>query len=52
MNRKQNLTIICITVFITVAACVASIKQIEKRKAVETELSSLKSLLDNVYKDD
>ena len=48
MNRKQNLTIICITVFITVAACVASIKQIEKRKAVETELSSLKSLLDNV----
>ena len=47
MNRKQNLTIICITVFITGAACVASIKQIEKRKAVETELSSLKTLLDN-----
>ena len=32
MNRKQNLTIICITIYNIVAACVASIKQIEKEK--------------------
>lgn len=48
MNQKQNLLIIIATALIAVGAVTAAIKQNEKRKAAETELDSLKTLIDAV----
>ena len=48
MNQKQNVLIITIAILIAVGAGTAAIKQNEKRKAVETELASLKALIDTV----
>ncbi|HBO87143.1 MAG TPA: hypothetical protein DD620_00125 [Verrucomicrobia bacterium] len=48
MNQKQTLLLVLIAILITVGAGIAAIKQNEKRKAVETELASLKVLIDNV----
>ena len=48
MNQKQNVLLITIAILIAVGAGTAAIKQNEKRKAVETELASLKALIDTV----
>lgn len=48
MNQKQTILLIAIAILIAVGAGTAAIKQNEKRKAAETELISLKALIDTM----
>ena len=48
MNQKQTFLLVLIAILIAVGASTAAIKQNEKRKAAETELASLKALIDTV----
>ena len=48
MNQKQTFLVVLIAILIAVGASTAAIKQNEKRKAAETELASLKALIDTV----
>ena len=48
MNQKQTSLLVLIAILIAVGASTAAIKQNEKRKAAETELASLKALIDTV----
>ena len=48
MNQKQTFLIVLIAIRIAVGASTAAIKQNERRKAAETELASLKALIDAV----
>ena len=48
MNQKQTFLLGVIAILIAVGASTAAIKQNEKRKAAETELASLKALIDTV----
>ena len=48
MNQKQTSLLVLIAILIAVGASTAAIKQNERRKAAETELASLKALIDTV----
>ena len=48
MNQKQTFLLVLIAILIAVGAGTAAIKQNERRKAAETELASLKVLIDAV----